>query len=167
MSFHAAADIGIIDPALETKIPTTAWEVTMKCATAPALIAVVTLASPAHALLSEQAARKAAWNVLKGEPYGSTPAQFDRYINAAVLQHTGSTICGPVRRPVWTLHINVADTNPPIRGQLILDANSGKLVCVGLPTHRRFGRRRRMRTALVLTPERPRAGLGTGSASGS
>lgn len=94
----------------------------------------------AAALLSEQQARAKAIDILKGDPYGRTPAEVAKNIKAARLAPDGNTkACGAKKIPAWEFHIVVVTANKDqfnngvIDGFLALDAHTGKMLCANLP----------------------------------
>jgi hypothetical protein len=104
-----------------------------------ALVAAL-LAAPALAagVMNEQQARAAAVKILKGDPYGKTPAEVMRNMQDAQLITAGSVCNSKVTKPVWRLHIVVPKNRNPsgdnaIDGYLVIDGQSGKIVCAGLP----------------------------------
>jgi len=95
-------------------------------------------ATHAEAAMSEMQARDKAIEILMGDPYGNTPKEVGRHVKGVELMSDGKTLaCGTVKKPVWQLHIVVEKpvNNPdrPIDGYLVIDANSGKIVCANLP----------------------------------
>lgn len=98
------------------------------------LVAPALAASP----MNERQARAAAVQILKGDPYGKTDAQVLKNIAEAQLVTAGS-ICGAkITRPRWRFEVFVPKARNPsgdndIRGYLVIDAGTGKLVCAGLP----------------------------------
>jgi len=103
-------------------------------------LAAAIAASPAQAagVMNESQARVAAAKILKGDPYGQSFDQIMKNIDEAHLI-TGGSICGArVTRPVWQFQIVVAKNRNPsgdseIKGPLVIDGQTGKLVCAGLP----------------------------------
>ncbi len=97
-------------------------------------------AAPALAAgaMNERQARAAAVTILKGDPYGKSDAQVLKNITEAQLVTAGS-VCGKkVTRPLWRFQVVVPKARNPsgdndIRGYLVIDARTGKLVCAGLP----------------------------------
>jgi hypothetical protein len=94
----------------------------------------------AASLLSEQQARTKAINILKGDPYGKTPAEVTKNIKQAQLLADGTTKeCGAQKTPVWEFHVVVTTPdknsfqNGVIDGYLVLNARDGKLLCANLP----------------------------------
>lgn len=104
-------------------------------------IAVLVLAissTQAVAALSEHEARDKATQILLGDPYGNTPEEIAGNVKEAQLLSDGKTLaCGQVEKPVWQFHVVVKSpvNNPasPIDGYLVIDANSGTMVCANLP----------------------------------
>ncbi len=103
-------------------------------------LTIALLITPALAAgaMSERQARAAAVQILKGDPYGRSNAQVRKNITAAQLVTAGS-VCGTkVTRPLWQFQVFVPKARNPsghndIRGYLVIDARTGKLVCAGLP----------------------------------
>ncbi len=100
----------------------------------------VGLVAPAHAAgaMTEHQARAAAVKILKGDPYGQTDAQVLKNIAGAQLISAGNVCGAKVKRPVWQLQVFVPKARNPsgdsdIKGYLVIDARSGKMVCAGLP----------------------------------
>jgi hypothetical protein len=88
-------------------------------------------------MLSEQKARLAAAQILKGDPYGQTIPQVLKTITSSRLVVRGSSSCGAVKSPQWIMHVSVPErpskgTNK-IEGDLGIDATTGKMICAGLP----------------------------------
>jgi Peptidase propeptide and YPEB domain. len=107
---------------------------------AAALAASLFAISTVHAAapLTEEQAREKATNILLGDPYGSSAEDVAKTIKDAQLLSDGkSTPCGTTTAPVWQFHVVVESpvTSPgsPIDGYLVVDAESGKLVCANLP----------------------------------
>ncbi len=105
---------------------------------AACLAAALTVPAIAAGAMSERQARAAAVEILKGDPYGKTNEQVLKNITEAQFI-TGGSVCGKkVTRPVWQLHVVVPQARNPsgdndIRGYLVIDGHTGKLVCAGLP----------------------------------
>ena len=105
---------------------------------AAALLVASQTAALAAGAMSERQARTAAVNILKGDPYGKTDAQVLKNITEAQLVTAGS-VCGKkVTRPVWRFQVFVPKarntaTDSDIRGYLVIDGRTGKMVCAGLP----------------------------------
>lgn len=104
-----------------------------------ALIAVL-ITAPALAadVMNKRQARAAAVKILQGDPYGSTPADIMRNMQDAQLITAGSVCNAKVTRPVWRLHVVVPKERNPsgdseIDGYLVIDGQSGKIICAGLP----------------------------------
>jgi hypothetical protein len=94
----------------------------------------------ASALLSEQQARAKAIDVLKGDPYGRTPAEVAKNIKNVRFAPDGNTkACGTKKTPAWEFHVVVVTAdkdrfnNGIIDGFLALDARTGKMLCANLP----------------------------------
>jgi hypothetical protein len=88
-------------------------------------------------MLSEQKARLAAAQILKGDPYGQTIPEVLKTITSSRLAVRGSSTCGTVKAPQWIIHVSVParpskGTNK-IDGDLGIDAATGKMICAGLP----------------------------------
>ena len=115
--------------------PAARWTIGVAAAV---LLAVSQTAALAAGAMSERQARAAAVTILKGDPYGKTDAQVLKNITEAQLVTAGS-ICGKkVTRPLWRFQVVVPKARNPstdsdIRGYLVIDAHTGKLVCAGLP----------------------------------
>ena len=115
--------------------PAARWTIGVAAAV---LLAVSQTAALAAGAMSERQARAAAVQILKGDPYGKTDAQVLKNITEAQLVTAGS-ICGKkVTRPLWRFQVVVPKARNPstdsdIRGYLVIDAHTGKLVCAGLP----------------------------------
>ena len=95
-------------------------------------------ASHAEAAMSEKQAQENALEILMGDPYGNTLEEVGRHIKDAELLSDGKTLaCGNVNKPIWQFHVVVEKpvNNPDssIDGYLVIDANSGKIVCANLP----------------------------------
>lgn len=106
-----------------------------------AAILVLTLGG-AHAAsaLSEQQARTKAINILKGDPYGKTPAEVAKNIKQVQYLPDGKTkACGRKKRAAWEFHVVVVTDNKDqfdngtIDGFLAIDAHTGKILCANLP----------------------------------
>ena len=104
------------------------------------LAAALVAAVPARAagVMSEQQARAAAVKILQGDPYGSTPAAVMRNMQDAQLITAGSVCNAKVSKPVWRLHVVVPKERNPsgdnaIDGYLVIDGQTGKILCAGLP----------------------------------
>jgi hypothetical protein len=88
----------------------------------------------AQSQLSEQQARTKAINILKGDPYGKTPAQVMKNIKQVQFARDGKTkACGAKNRPVWEFHVVATSGEQHIDGYLALDAVTGRLLCTNLP----------------------------------
>lgn len=92
----------------------------------------------ADTLLTQRQAQAKAIAILKGDPYGRTTAEVSRHIRKTELLRAGTSICGPVAKPLWSFHVVVPTAENPagpatIAGTLVLDAASGRLECAGLP----------------------------------
>jgi hypothetical protein len=107
-------------------------------------VAVVFMLVPgfAHAesLLSEQQARAKAIDILKGDPYGKSPAEVAKIIKQAQLLQDGPTkACSTKKGPAWEFHVVVVTPNKDqfnngvIDGYLALDARNAKILCTNLP----------------------------------
>ena len=99
---------------------------------------LVALSAAAAGVMSESQARAAAVTILKGDPYGKTTAEVLRNIEDAQLVTAGSVCGAKVTRPVWQLHVVVPPERNPsgenaINGYLVIDGQSGKMICAGLP----------------------------------
>lgn len=91
-------------------------------------------------LLSEQQARAKAVNILKGDPYGRTPAEVAKNIKQIQFVQDGNTkACGARKIPAWEFHVVVVTAdkhqfnNGVIDGFLAVDARTGKILCANLP----------------------------------
>lgn len=94
--------------------------------------------SHAEGAMSEKEAQAKAIGILMGDPYGNTPEETGRHVKDAKLLSDGKTlVCGNLNKPVWQFHVVVERpvNNPdsPIDGYLVIDANSGKIICANLP----------------------------------
>ncbi|HZL62787.1 MAG TPA: hypothetical protein VFC32_10865 [Pseudolabrys sp.] len=105
-----------------------------------ALVVALVTTAPAQAadVMNESQARAAAVKILKGDPYGQTPAEVMKNMQDAQLITAGSVCNSKVTKPVWRLHVVVPkDRNPSgdseIDGYLVIDGQTGKIVCAGLP----------------------------------
>ena len=106
-----------------------------------ATIAVMAMAGAAAAqqpLLSSQQAKAKAVAILKGDPYGATAADVARTIKAQVLEAAGSDKdCNldVKAHPAWRFQVVVPKTadRDEIKGYLLVDARTGKMLCAGLP----------------------------------
>lgn len=102
-------------------------------------LALCALPARAAGTMTEQQARLAAAKILKGDPYGNTTAQIMRNIEAAQLITAGASDCGEkVTKPVWQFRVFVPKSRNPsgdndIKGYLVIDGATGKLICAGLP----------------------------------
>jgi hypothetical protein len=106
-----------------------------------AAILMLTL-SCAHAggLLSEQQARAKAIDILKGDPYGGSPAELTKIIKQVQLVQDGPLkACSAKKGPAWEFHVVVVTANKDqfnngvIDGYLALDARTAKILCTNLP----------------------------------
>lgn len=102
---------------------------------AAALSSTLTLAAGA---MTESLARAAAVKILKGDPYGKTDKQVLKNVTEAQLVTAGSVCGAKVTHPLWRFQVFVPKARNPsgdndIRGYLVIDARTGKLVCAGLP----------------------------------
>ena len=105
-----------------------------------ALAAALVAAASAQAAgeMSEQQARTAAAKILKGDPYGDSVDQIMKNIEGAQLITAGSVCGAKVTRPVWQFQVLVPKERNPsgendIKGYLVIDGQTGKMVCAGLP----------------------------------
>jgi hypothetical protein len=103
-----------------------------------AILLLAASSTQAMAALSEQQARDKATQILLGDPYGNTPDAVAGNIKDAQLLSDGNTqACGALSKPVWQFHVVVPSpvTSPesPIDGYLVIDADSGQLICANLP----------------------------------
>ena len=103
-----------------------------------AALVLATGANHAEAAMSEKQAREKAIEILLGDPYGNTPQEVGKHIKDAKLLSDGKTLaCGSVKNAIWQFHVVVEKpvNNPdsPIDGYLVIDANSGEIVCANLP----------------------------------
>ncbi len=94
--------------------------------------------APAAGVMTEHQARAAAVKILKGDPYGKTANDVLRNIAAAQLITAGSVCGAKVTKPVWQFHVVVPKQRNPsganeINGFLVIDGQTGKIVCAGLP----------------------------------
>jgi len=103
-------------------------------------LAIALLVTPAMAagVMAEGQARAAAVAILKGDPYGSSDKQVLENIAAAQLVTAGSVCGAKVTSPVWQFQVFVPKARNPsgdndIKGYLVIDARTGKMVCAGLP----------------------------------
>lgn len=103
-------------------------------------LAVALLVTPAMAagVMTEGQARAAAVAILKGDPYGNSDKQVFENIAAAQLVTAGSVCGAKVTSPVWQFQVFVPRARNPsgdsdIKGYLVIDARTGKMVCAGLP----------------------------------
>ena len=89
-------------------------------------------------VMNESQARVAAAKILKGDPYGNSFEQISKNIDE-VHFISGGNICGArVTKPVWQFQIVVPKSRNPsgdheIRGSLVIDGRTGKMVCAKLP----------------------------------
>ena len=109
-------------------------------AAATALVVLTLGLADAAPLLSEQQARAKAIDILKGDPYGNSPAEIAKIIKQAQLAQDGPTkACSNRKGPAWEFHVVVVTANKDqfnngvIDGYLALDARNGKIVCTNLP----------------------------------
>jgi hypothetical protein len=88
-------------------------------------------------IMSEQKARLAAAQILKGDPYGQTIPEVLKTITSSQLVVRGSSTCGTVKAPQWVIHVSVPERvsngSDKIEGDLVIDAGTGKMICAGLP----------------------------------
>ena len=102
------------------------------------IIALLVTPAQAAGAMTERQARTAAVAILKGDPYGKTDGQVLKNMTEAQLITAGS-VCGKkVTRPLWRFQVDVPKARNPsgdndIKGYLVIDAGTGKLVCAGLP----------------------------------
>ena len=106
--------------------------------TLPLILALLAAPALAAGAMSERQARAAAVAILKGDPYGKSDAQVLKNIAEAQLVTAGSVCNAKVTRPLWRFQVFVPKARNPsgdndIRGYLVIDARTGKLVCAGLP----------------------------------
>jgi hypothetical protein len=94
----------------------------------------------AGAVLSEQQARAKAIDILKGDPYGNSPAELTKIIKQVQLVQGGPLkACSSKKGPAWEFHVVVVTANKDqfnngvIDGYLALDARNAKLLCTNLP----------------------------------
>ena len=103
------------------------------------LTAAVAMASAqAASVINERQARSAAAQILKGDPYGNSFDQIMKNIEGAQLITAGSVCGAKVTRPVWQFQVLVPKERNPsgendIKGYLVIDGQTGKMVCAGLP----------------------------------
>jgi len=103
------------------------------------LTAAVAMASAqAASPINERQARSAAAKILKGDPYGNSFDQIMKNIESAQLITAGSVCGAKVTRPVWQFQVLVPKERNPsgendIKGYLVIDGQTGKMVCAGLP----------------------------------
>jgi hypothetical protein len=88
--------------------------------------------------MAESQAKAAAVKILMGDPYGKTAAAVLRNIESAQLITAGTACGAAVKKPVWQFEVRVPKERNPsgsdeISGYLVIDGQSGKLVCAGLP----------------------------------
>ena len=105
-----------------------------------AVFMLVSGCAHAAALLSEPQARAKAVNILKGDPYGTTPEEVAKNIKQINFAQEGNTkACGARKTPAWEFHVVVVTANKDqfnngvIDGFLALDARTGKILCANLP----------------------------------
>jgi len=104
-------------------------------ALAAALLVTPTMAA---GVMTEREARAAAVAILKGDPYGNSDKQVLENIAAAQLVTAGGVCGAKVTSQVWQLQVFVPKARNPsgdndIKGYLVIDARTGKMVCAGLP----------------------------------
>jgi hypothetical protein len=107
-------------------------------AAAALLAAILSAASFAAEVMSEHQASVAAAAILKGDPYGKSFDQVRRNIVGAQLITVGSVCGARLKSAVWQFQVFVPKARNPsggsdIKGTLVIDARTGKLVCAGLP----------------------------------
>ena len=87
--------------------------------------------------LAEKQALAKAVAILKGDPYGDTPAAVAANITERRLMPRRDSVCGGGATPVWAFRVVIGKplNNPdsPIDGWLVIDATSGRTVCATLP----------------------------------
>jgi hypothetical protein len=105
-----------------------------------AALALAGSLAAAASTLSEQQARAKAIGILKGDPYGQTPAAVAKTIKDVRFAPDGNTkACGAKKAAAWEFHVVVVTDNKDqfdngkIDGYLALDARSGKILCANLP----------------------------------
>jgi len=78
-------------------------------------------------------ARTAAIKILKGDPYGSTAAEVAA--NIAGQEFATHKLCSPDQKNwVFRIAVPASDRHPDgIRGYLVIDAQTGEMICAGLP----------------------------------
>ena len=103
-------------------------------------LTIALLVTPAIAagVMSERQARTAAVAILKGDPYGKTDGQVLKNMTEAQLITAGSVCGAKITHPLWRFQVDVPKARNPsgdndIKGYLVIDARTGKLVCAGLP----------------------------------
>lgn len=105
---------------------------------------VLTAPMPAlsqRAALTQPAALQKAMAILRGDPYGNTPAEIGKHIVGTALVFPGSRAqdaCGPTKKPVWVFDVAVPATagaaaHEAISGALVLDSATDKMECATLP----------------------------------
>ena len=109
-----------------------------RMAMAEVIIVGSTIPTCARDVLSRAQARRAAIDILKGDPYGESSREVRQNIRVIQFVSAGAAKCGRFRFPVWQIHIVVPDDhvktqNSKIDGWLALNARTGKMVCAGLP----------------------------------
>lgn len=103
-----------------------------------ALSCLIFLSAPAAAaVLTEQQARAKAVSILKGDPYGDTDAVAASRLAEAQLVSAGLACGNRIKRPVWQFRVvvpkNGASGSDAIDGPLVIDGQTGKMLCAGLP----------------------------------
>lgn len=81
-------------------------------------------------VMSAEAARAAAVNILFGPPYGETNEEVDANIQNQSLQDDEYCETGA---PSWNFDVSYTYTNQIGSGRLVLDARTGDMICAGLP----------------------------------
>lgn len=105
---------------------------------AAAFIIISTVFACAAGILSKVQARRAAIEILRGDPYGKTSHEVLQNIKLIQLLSAGTSNCGRLPFPVWQVHVVVPKErarygDSKIDGWLVLNARTGKMVCAGLP----------------------------------
>lgn len=77
-------------------------------ATTAAALMLMLGCTHAASVLSEQQARAKAIDILKGNPYGKTPAEVSKNIKQVQFAKDGNTkACGPKKSSAWEFHVVV------------------------------------------------------------
>ncbi len=105
---------------------------------AAAFIIMFSVSACAGDILSKAQARRAAIEILKGDPYGNSSHEVLQNIRLIQFVSAGTSNCGLFPFPVWQIHVLVPKErvkygDSKIDGWLVLNARTGKMVCAGLP----------------------------------